>query len=341
MYNTYVPSAPPLSSTPPLPPPLPLPPQLSSQVSEPPLLQVPSSIGSTSNVPAASNVIVSAPSNAIVPYQPPRGVLGGTNARGWNRPREIGSDGEAMMILREMWNNRREEREKRREDEDRRVREEQARLAREEKERRAEAEEKKEADREARMTRLVHEQFEEMEAKKGGASGEISKKVWEKVEKTETSLKVDVNGKNSEGPDNRKRDQVTMSGNTPVPQQQRVDAEATQLDTGNGPRRRSSGISINEGASQDLGFDRINRGKKAVVAGPGKEGREKYIEDLIYELMLKTKHELEELCKKDRIKYVNKKITTAALAKLHAIDAYGEDEDDEDSEEDTQEENPS
>ncbi|GBG62808.1 hypothetical protein CBR_g32391 [Chara braunii] len=111
--------------------------------------------------------------------------------------------------------------------------------------------------------------------------------------------------------------------------------------TRNGPRRRSSGISINEGASQDLGFDRINRGKKAVVAGPGKEGREKYIEDLIYELMLKTKHELEELCKKDRIKYVNKKITTAALAKLRAIDAYGEDEDDEDSEEDTQEENPS
>ncbi|GBG89093.1 hypothetical protein CBR_g48803 [Chara braunii] len=110
---------------------------------------------------------------------------------------------------------------------------------------------------------------------------------------------------------------------------------------GNEPRRRSSGITINEGASQDMGFDRINRGKKAVVAGPGKKGRKKYIKDLIEELMVKTKHELEELCKKDRIKYVNKKITTAALAKLLAIDAYGEDDDDEISEEESQEHNPS
>ncbi|GBG85852.1 hypothetical protein CBR_g40663 [Chara braunii] len=123
---------------------------------------------------------------------------------------------------------------------------------------------------------------------------------------------------------------------------------------GHGPRRRSSGISISEGGrcssvpacnedeSQDLGFDRINRGKKATVAGPGKEGRKKYIEDLIEELMAKTKHELEELCKKDRIKYVNKKITTAALARLRTIEAYGnEDVDEVESKEESQEENPS
>ncbi|GBG85235.1 hypothetical protein CBR_g39801 [Chara braunii] len=126
---------------------------------------------------------------------------------------------------------------------------------------------------------------------------------------------------------------------------------------GNGPRRRSSGISISEGGSssaasapmcnedesQDLGFDRINQGKKAIVGGPGKEGHKKYIqfEDLIEELMAKTKHELEELCKKDRIKYVNKKITTAALARLLAIEAYGEEDvDDVESEEESQEENP-
>ncbi|GBG91726.1 hypothetical protein CBR_g53541 [Chara braunii] len=112
---------------------------------------------------------------------------------------------------------------------------------------------------------------------------------------------------------------------------------------GNGTRRRPNGISINEGgsANQVMGFDRINRGKKAAVAGPGKEGRKKYIDDLINVLFAKTKHELEELCKKEMIKYVNKKITSAALARLRAIDAYGEESDEEESEEEIQEENPS
>ncbi|GBG72357.1 hypothetical protein CBR_g11935 [Chara braunii] len=227
------------------------------------------------------------------------------------------------MILREIWNDRREERERRREEEDRRNRDEQARLAREEDERRAEVEEKKEVEREARMARLVREQMEEMEAKKKGASGESSKKEWEKVEKVEKPPKDGEGGKNGESLDNPRLAGMFASV------------------AGNGPRRRSSGISINEGASQDLGFDRINQGKKTVVAGPGKEGCKKYIKDLIEELMAKTNHELEEFCKKDRIKYVNKKITTAALAKLRAIDAYGEDDDDEVFEEKSQGENPS
>ncbi|GBG86392.1 hypothetical protein CBR_g41388 [Chara braunii] len=111
--------------------------------------------------------------------------------------------------------------------------------------------------------------------------------------------------------------------------------------TGNGTRRRSNDISINEPASQELGFDRVNKGKKVAVAGPGKEGRKKYVEDLSEVLFAKTKHELEELCKKDKIKYVNKKITSAALARLRAIDAYGEDSKEEESEDEIQEENPS
>ncbi|GBG74105.1 hypothetical protein CBR_g17816 [Chara braunii] len=110
---------------------------------------------------------------------------------------------------------------------------------------------------------------------------------------------------------------------------------------GNSTRRRTSGISINEPTSQELGFDCINRGKKAAVAGPGKEGRKKYVEDLIEVLFNKTKHELEELCKKHKIKYVNKKITSVALARLRGIDAYGEESEEGESEEDSQEENPS
>ncbi|GBG58657.1 hypothetical protein CBR_g58 [Chara braunii] len=112
---------------------------------------------------------------------------------------------------------------------------------------------------------------------------------------------------------------------------------------GHNTRRRSNGISISdEPVHQDLGFDRINKGKKAAVAGLGKEGRKKYIEDLTEVLFNKSKHKLEELCKQDKIKYVNKKITSAALAQLQAIDAYGEDEEEEESsEEDAQEENPS
>ncbi|GBG76260.1 hypothetical protein CBR_g22008 [Chara braunii] len=106
--------------------------------------------------------------------------------------------------------------------------------------------------------------------------------------------------------------------------------------------RRRSGIFSNEGAEpQELGFDRINKGKKAAVAEPGKKGRSKYVEELTEVLFNKSKHELEELCKKEKIKYVNNKITSAALTRLRGIDAYGEEDEDEESEEDVQEENPS
>ncbi|GBG63970.1 hypothetical protein CBR_g39975 [Chara braunii] len=95
---------------------------------------------------------------------------------------------------------------------------------------------------------------------------------------------------------------------------------------GNGGKRRASNITIGEEPPpQEMGFDRINRGKKAAVSGPGKEGRKKYVKELTEVLFGKTKHELEELCKKDKIKYVNKKITSATLARLRAIEAYGSD----------------
>ncbi|GBG81361.1 hypothetical protein CBR_g32034 [Chara braunii] len=272
----------------------------------------------------------------------------------------MGSDSEAMMILREIWNDRREEREHRREEEDRRNREEHARIVREEEEKRLEAEEKKEAEREAKMAKSVRDQMEEMEAKKKGVSGVASKAGWDKIERDVKSPKEGETIKSSEC-ENRKRDQVAMGGESVAFQQQAVERqwvgnEVTPLDTnllrmeldsmfafvaGNTARRRSVGITINENASQGLGFDRINRGKKAVVAGSGKAGKVKYIDDLIEVLMQKTKHELEDLCKKDRIKYVNKKITTAALARLRAIAAYGDEEEEDQSEEESQEENPS
>ncbi|GBG59289.1 hypothetical protein CBR_g32302 [Chara braunii] len=346
--SAHVPSAPPLPSAlslpsaPPLPLPAPYPAPL--QGSQPAILQAPTSAVPSTSAPSTSN--------AIVPYQPPRDNFGGNNARGWNRPRDMGSDSEAMMILREIWNDRREERERRREEKDRRNKEEQTRIAREEEEKRLDAEEKKEAEREARMAKLVTDQMEEIEANKKGASGDVSKAGWDKIERDVKSPKEGETVKSSECED-RKRDQVAMGGESVAFQQQaigrqRVGNEVTSLDTGllhmdlDSVRKvQESHALLFQEMMSCLGFDRINRGKKVVVAGSGKAGKVKYIDDLIEVLMQKTKHELKDLCKKDRIKYVNKKIITAALVRLRAIEAYGDEEEEDQSEEESQEENPS
>ncbi|GBG66349.1 hypothetical protein CBR_g60000 [Chara braunii] len=481
-----------------------------------PLQQAPALQASSSNVqppilqgPAPASAV----SNAIIPYQPPR-FNGGNAPRVWNNRPQQPSEGEAMQILREMWNDRRKERERRREEDDRRMREEQARQAREEEKKRLEEEEKREADHEAKLARIFREQMEAMEAnKKKDGTFDTSKTNWEKIDPAAQEGEAKKMG---EGSENKKRDQGAMAGNGNSSLQQgsgrpRVENGTTPLNTGllrmdidgvrkaqeaqscmfqqmlgcleaikqqeavlaaneispqfqaqgvppfpnvnppaaassapappiyhpppvppppipasqptasqpsasqpppppppanppsahgspvptttpsnppppaptrrtaatkpgpsrvrmdhsetpssrfsawlarmfayvagNGGKRRTSGVTIrDEPPQQEMGFDRINRGKKAVVAGPGKEGRRKYIKELTKVLFGKTKHELEELCKKDKIKYVNKKITSAALACLRAVEAYGEyedEEEEEDSEEDVQEENPS
>ncbi|GBG86054.1 hypothetical protein CBR_g40955 [Chara braunii] len=485
---------PPLS--PPQPPQQALALQASSSIVQPLILQGPAS--------------ASAVSNAIVPYQPPR-FNGGNAPRVWNNRPQQPSEGEAMQILREMWNDRREERERRREEEDRRLREEQARQAREEEKKRLEDEEKREADREARLARIFREQMEAMEAnkKKDGAS-DASKTNWEKIDPAAQEGEVKKTG---EGSENRKCDQGAMADNENTSQQQgsgrpRVENGATPLDTGllrmnidgvrkaqegqacmfqqmlgsleaikqqgavlaahtispqfqaqgmppfpipnppaaassapappiyhpppvppppvpasqptasqpsasqppprappppppanppaapgtpvptttpsnppppaptrrtaatepgpsrvrmdqsetpsrgfsarlvgmfasvagNGGKRRAFGITIrDEPPRQEMGFDWIKHGKKAAVADRDKEGRKKYVKELTEMLFGKTKHELEELCKKDKIKYVNKKIISVALTRLRAVEAYGEyedEEEEEDSEED-------
>ncbi|GBG83606.1 hypothetical protein CBR_g37410 [Chara braunii] len=198
----------------------------------PPLLQAPPA------APSASSAIVPyqpPAQNVVIPYQQPRGGSNGNGLWAWNnRPRDGGGEGEGWMILREIWNERREERERRREEEDRRVREEQARLTREEEQRRLEQEEKREADREARLARILREQMEEMEAKKREASTDTSKKNWDRI--NPPSKEGDKN-KSGESTDNKKRDQGTMAGGSVNPQQQgsgrsRVENAAAPLDTG-------------------------------------------------------------------------------------------------------------
>ncbi|GBG67213.1 hypothetical protein CBR_g84876 [Chara braunii] len=196
----------------------------------PPLLHAPPVM------PIASNAIIryQPPQNAF-PHQQPRSGTNGNGPRGWsNRPRDIGGEGEGLMILREIWNERREERERRRDEEDRRVREEQARLAREEEERRLEQEAKREADREARLACIVREQMEEIEAKKQGGSADISKRNWDKID---PPAKDGENSKGGENGESKKRDQGTMAVNSENPHQlgtgrPRVDVVPTPLDAG-------------------------------------------------------------------------------------------------------------
>ncbi|GBG87764.1 hypothetical protein CBR_g45919 [Chara braunii] len=112
-----------------------------------------------------------------------------------------------------------------------------------------------------------------------------------------------------------------------------------------GHSRRVSG-SLSAVRSSSLGFDRVRDGKKAVVASTGKEGRKQYLADMKNELM-EYKADLEVLCRKDNIKYINKKQAVHELAILRTCDAYGDTEEDDDEELlngtgfDQQEENPS
>ncbi|GBG70770.1 hypothetical protein CBR_g8068 [Chara braunii] len=153
----------PIQGRPILPPPPPQVPNQAAAIVAPPapILQAPPM------QPPASNAIVPYQPTSAIQYQPPRGTTTANGGRGWtNRPREGNGEGEGLMILREILNERREDRERRREEDDRHAREEQARLAREEEERRLQQEENREAEREARLTRIVREQMEELEAKK-------------------------------------------------------------------------------------------------------------------------------------------------------------------------------
>ncbi|GBG76019.1 hypothetical protein CBR_g21259 [Chara braunii] len=101
--------------------------------------------------------------------------------------------------------------------------------------------------------------------------------------------------------------------------------------------------------STGLGFDRVREGKKAVVASTGVAAQKRYLEDMTKELIKEYKADLEILCQKDNIKYVNKKQAASELAELRTRDAYGEADSEEKDDEDLinavtseeQEENPS
>ncbi|GBG77867.1 hypothetical protein CBR_g25799 [Chara braunii] len=112
---------------------------------------------------------------------------------------------------------------------------------------------------------------------------------------------------------------------------------------GNAARRVSGSFSA-IGASTGLGFDRVQDGTKAVMAGPGPEGRKKYVEEMTKVLVNKYKNDLVKMCEDEKIKYHYKKQAAADLAEIKARAAYDEEVEEEhvnEPAEVTQEENPS
>ncbi|GBG66635.1 hypothetical protein CBR_g66771 [Chara braunii] len=73
-----------------------------------------------------------------------------------------------------------------------------------------------------------------------------------------------------------------------------------------GHARRVSG-SFFAARTTNLEFDRVREGKKVVVAPSGPDGRKQYLAGMKKELTKEYKADLEVLCRKDNIKYVNKK----------------------------------
>ncbi|GBG79835.1 hypothetical protein CBR_g30100 [Chara braunii] len=233
-----------------------------------------------------------------------------------------------------------------------------------------EDEAKKEAEKEARLAKMMDERLGVMDKKRE----EENKKIWERIEKGKEKEPGKPEGeKVTAAIDNKKRGQDEMAGaasSQPSTPRQRV-KEVGALDAGlllmnidsvqraqtqqnkliesqqaqqNAMFEPMLGMIEKIEASHRLGFDRVKEGTKAVVADPGPGGRRRYQEEMGKELMSKYKQELVDLCKRDGIKYHNKKQAVADLTAIRVRDAYGDVEEDEQVEEtaeESQEENPS
>ncbi|GBG83017.1 hypothetical protein CBR_g36636 [Chara braunii] len=259
-------------------------------------------------------------SNAIVPFQL-RPVSQYSGGGGWNsQPRNPGN-GEIAALLRELVNSDREKRERKREEEDRNAREEQIAKAKEEETARLESEEKKEKDRETRMGKMFAEQIATLEKKTEEDAGfkRDPAKGKDKDRSNDSDAKTKDGTCKIGDVDSKKRGQDALQGGSPVAPD--ADRQKTHAE--------------------------VVMGKKVVVASAGKERRAQYLADMKKELMKEYKADLEVLCRKDNIKYVNKKQVVNELVELRAQEAYGEKDDDQDEDllnadaTESQEENPS
>ncbi|GBG85057.1 hypothetical protein CBR_g39520 [Chara braunii] len=158
-------------------------------------------------------------SSAVVPYRPspapaPPSLL---VVVPW-APRQRSSDGEVVSLLRELVNDRREEKDRRREVEDRQIREEQARLAKEEEGKRLEEEEMRQAEKEARMATMINAKMEELDEQHQARTKEENKKIWKEIEKVVGDPKCTHKGKEQarDESESRKRQQAEMEGSPPV-----------------------------------------------------------------------------------------------------------------------------
>ncbi|GBG79789.1 hypothetical protein CBR_g30051 [Chara braunii] len=275
-------------------------------------------------------------------------------------------------------------REARRQENERRIREEQEKAARDAEAKRAEEAAQKEAEKEARLAKLLDDRMREMDSKRE----EDNKKIWERLGKGKDT-EVSEGEKFATSGENKKRGQEEIAGaaagqsSTPRKKadevgaldaglllmnidnvqrtQAQLDVRAHGRSSGRladvfasvaGTARRMSGSlsAVRLGTPSGLGFDRVREGTKAVVANPGPGGRRQYRSDMERELMAKYKNELVDLCKKDKIKYHNKKQAVDDLTAIRVKDAYGDLEEEEEEEEEenveettegAQEENPS
>ncbi|GBG88951.1 hypothetical protein CBR_g48561 [Chara braunii] len=296
-------------------------------------------------------------SNAIFPYQPRPHSEQYNGAANWNNQYR-GNQSEIAALLRKLVNSDREKRERKREIEEKRAKEELLAKEKEEEKQKREDEEMKEAAREARLANLMAEQLAAFEARK--------KKETDKKEDETVFKKDPAKGKGiateempkkkggclkiGEG-DNKKRNQDVLRGGSPVlpdtgRQKTEVDNGFNALDAGlflMNLNRVTRAVEAQQAAFSQI----VREGKKVVVASTSAGGRKQYLEDMKKELMKEYKADLEVLCRKDNIKYINKKQAVNELAELRTRDAYGDTEEDEDGDlindtgSESQEENPS
>ncbi|GBG62719.1 hypothetical protein CBR_g31736 [Chara braunii] len=266
-------------------------------------------------VPAWSRSPSPAPSasNAIVPFQP-RGTsaqFGGEG--GWNNRN---NPGEIALFLRELVNGDREKRERRRELEEKKAKEEQDAKAKEERQRRKD-EERKEIDREEHMAKLFAEQYAAMEKKKGEDTGfkrdPAKGKEKANIEGTKAEEKIKAVPTTLLRPAGLQADWRKYSPPWPV-----------TPDESRAPSRQHG--------PPAWGSIEFGKEKKVVVASTSKEGRKQYFADMKKELMKEYKADLEVLCGKDNIKYINKKQAVLELTMLRTREAYDDAEEENDEE---------
>ncbi|GBG71242.1 hypothetical protein CBR_g8545 [Chara braunii] len=121
-------------------------------------------------------------------------------------------------------------------------------------------------------------------------------------------------------------------------------------DEAGGKRDPAKGKEIaSEGVRSNDDKPKVRDGSLKIGDNEAKKRGQEALQDMKRELMEEYKADLEVLCRKDNIKYINKKQAVNELVKLRARDAYGDTEEDEDEEllnadiagGDEQEENPS